>query len=265
MVVGEYEVTVADYLGHLPALVATGESSRSIAGSPAERRRYVDRAVAAAQPEHLPDLAEYRRALAHRNELLRREADDAQFEPWDDLLGRLAQRIVERRIGEICCWQKEFGRWPQLLPESPTMEIGYRRAGGHSTAEEFREHLGRSRAADRKKGMTTTGPHRDDLRMSIAGQSLWNYGSSGQIRAALAVTTLAQLHRVRSSRPRVEPLLLLDDVDSDLDGTRLPALLEAAAEQAQVVAASSKPELPAPPSACHLTVDNGRIEARENG
>lgn len=263
LTVGEYEAKLVDYLALLPALAMAGESVRNTAGSPAERRRYIDRATAAAQPAHLKGLSEYRRALAHRNRLLRRAAQDKELEPWDEILARSGEAVIARRTRQMAEWQREIGSWPDLFPEGESARLGYRRAGGESDAG-LAERLARARGADRRIGATTVGPHRDDLDVSIDGRSLWRFGSAGQVRSAIAALTLAQARTVARARDR-RPLLILDDIDTDLDPARCEALLDASAAEGQVVAATSKPAVGAGRDARRLAVSAGRLERAHDG
>lgn len=238
--VSECAAKLAEYLGLLPTLALAGESTRSIAGSPTERRRFMDRATAAADPAHLADLGDSRRALLQRNQLLRAGAPDAMLDAWDEVFARAGERIGARRRQQIAAWQEGLGAYPDLFPEGAATRLTYRHAG---EGESLLERLRRARAVERRDGMTLVGPHRDDMALLHGGQNLLRYGSAGQVRAALAALTLAQVEQVRRARGGLRPLLLLDDVDTDLDARRLGAFLTAAADGGQVVAASSKPEM----------------------
>lgn len=254
--VGKYEVKLDEYLDQFQALALTGQSSREIAGSPAERRRSIDRATAAATSAHLPDLGEYRRALAQRNRLLKEDASDAELEPWEEILARAGERIATRRHDHIGSWQRELGSWPDLFPEGAEARLVYRLSGGGGS---LAERLEKSRERDRRNGATGVGPHRDDLEMKVADVDLWRFGSAGQVRASIAALTLAQMRHVVRERSEGAPVLLLDDVDTDLDPGRARAFLAAAAAESQVIAASSKPidvrDLPADVR----TVRDGRV------
>jgi DNA replication and repair protein RecF len=254
--VGKYEVKLDEYLDYLQALVLTGQSSREIAGSPAERRRSIDRATAAASAGHLPDLGEYRRALSQRNRLLKAEAPDAELEPWEQILARAGERITARRRQQLEAWQNELGSWPELFPEGREARVEYKPSGGSG---DVLERLERAREQDRRNGVTGVGPHRDDLQMTLAGVDLWRYGSAGQVRASIAALTLAQVREVRRARRRHAPLLILDDVDTDLDPNRVRALLAAASEEAQVLAATTKRFHVHDLSAALLQVEGGRV------
>jgi DNA replication and repair protein RecF len=258
--VGEYDVKLVDYLALLPALVMAGESVRAAAGSPSERRRFMDRATAAAQPAHLRDLAEYRRALAHRNRLLKHgRGSDQELEPWDELLARAGEAVIARRVQQLDEWQRGLGSFPELFPECKAARIEYWRSGRQSE-ERLIDRLRSSRDADRRLAATSVGPHRDDMEFGVQGRSLWRFGSSGQVRSAIAALTLAQAHTVREAREGRKPLLVLDDIDTDLDASRFEALLNAAGEQGHVLAATSKTAFGPAGSAIQLRVHNGGFE-----
>lgn len=266
LTVGESTPKLVDYLGLLPVLFQAGESVRMIVGSPAERRRFMDRVTAAADPTHLADLTRYTGALTQRNRLLRSNAPDRELEPWEQILRSVGRAVVRRRREQLAAWQQWLGAWPDLFPEGQDARLIYKPAPEPGTRPEITaneaatneaatndtrtvdpgddpERVRRIRLVERKAGVTLTGPHRDDLLVAIAGRDLLRYGSAGQIRAAFSALTLSQAKVVQERRPRLDLLLLLDDLDSDLDARRCLALLDHAASLGQVLAATSKPEI----------------------
>lgn len=255
--VGEYDAKLPEYLALLPALAVSGDSIRSVAGSPGERRRLIDRATAAARPEHIQDLADFRRALAQRNALLREEARDAEIGPWEEVLDRVGTIVARRRREHVEAWQGALPSWPGLFPEGREAQLRYRESGAPS----LRERLERTRGTDRKAGFTQVGPHRDDLDVEVEGRSLLRFGSAGQVRAALIALMLAQARVVRASRTDRSPLLLIDDADTDLDRDRLEALLEAARQEGQTFAATAKWAVGEEVGALRLTAREGLLAA----
>lgn len=237
--VGQSTAKLPEYLGLLPALALSGDSLRQLVGSPGERRRFVDRAVSAAHPEHIPQLAEYRRALNQRNRLLKTEAADELLEPWEIILARVGESLVRRRDKYIASWQAEMSSFPSVFPEGECTRLTYR----ESTREPLASALAAGRSEDRRIGSTRCGPHRDDLQIVTEEKDLLVYGSTGQRRSALVALTLAQSREIRRAHHGRAPLLLLDDVDTDLDPARLAGLLDAASAEAQVLAATSKPDV----------------------
>lgn len=266
--VGDSPLKLADYLGLLPVLFMAGESVRMIAGNPAERRRFIDRATAAAEPTHVADLSRYGAALAQRNRLLKDRAGDRELEPWEAVLEEIGDRIVSRRIDQIESWQAELAGWPELFPEGAQATLGYRRSRGEDHQRTDDNEPGETktrkrwvpiRGHERQVGMTLIGPHRDDMTLAVGGLDLLSHGSAGQVRAAFSALTLAQARAVKRHRSGQEPLLLLDDLDTDLDLQRCEALLIAAQEEGQVIAATSKPGMLPKIEAAVLTVRDGEI------
>ncbi|GAB4371888.1 MAG: DNA replication/repair protein RecF [Acidobacteriota bacterium] len=253
--VGKSPVKLPEYLGLVPALALAGDSVRAMKGSPAERRRFMDRAAAAARPGHIRDLGDYRRALGHRNRLLRDGAPDRALAPWDEILARTGEAIRSRRRRELASWQHEIGAWPGLFPEGTAARLAYRESAEGPLADALQA----SRADDRRLRQTTVGPHRDDLAVELEGVDLLRFGSAGQVRAALAALTLAQLRAIRAQRADSEPLLILDDVDTDLDGRRQQALLEAATREAQTLASTTEPGLASSLAPLRLRVAGGAV------
>ncbi len=265
LLVREYPAKLAEYLGFLPVLALAGDTPHRVAASGSERRRLLDRATAVAEAAHLADLAEYRRALAQRNRLLKEGAPDPLLEPWEEILADRGQRIAARRRALVAAWQEHLGAWPDLFPEGGRAQLRYvEEIGGARAPEEEREELlgalVEARPRDRKLGWTSVGPHRHDLVLDLDGVDLLRMGSAGQARSALAVLTLAQARVAGERRGGWRPVLVLDDVESDLDPGRLAGLVEAARREGQVIASTAKPELFHETRALRLVVRAGRID-----
>jgi DNA replication and repair protein RecF len=243
--VGESTTKLMDYLGLVPVLVQAGESLRMIAGSPGERRRLMDRVTAAAEPIHLVDLRHYQSALTQRNRLLKSAASDREFEAWETILQQTGQSIRCRRRQHVSRWQTSLASWPELFPEGAQAVLQYRETDPAPAQPSSDDALPwrALRPLERRVGATLRGPHRDDLQIVVEERNLLKYGSAGQVRAALSALTLAQVRSVREQRPHDDVLLLIDDLDTDLDPSRCQALIDAAVDQAQVIAATSKPDL----------------------
>ena len=266
LLVREYPAKLAEYLGFLPVLALAGDTPVRVAASGSERRRLLDRATAVAEAAHLADLAEYRRALAQRNRLLKDGAPDPLLDPWEEILADRGQRIAARRRALVEEWQAHLAEWPALFPEGGRASLRYvegemRGARGPAVEREaLREALVRGRSRDRKLGWTAAGPHRHDLALEVDGVDLLRMGSAGQARSALAVLMLAQARVAAARRGGWGPVLVLDDVESALDETRLAGLLEAARREGQVIASTAKPELVSEVPALRLVVRAGRID-----
>jgi DNA replication and repair protein RecF len=225
----------------LPALVFTPDRLAVIKGGPAARRAYFDRVVGRLQPARAGFAQEYAATLAQRNAALRRaqlglSARDA-IEPWTNRVAMLGARLVEARRSALAELEPGFAeRAEELGLAGATLSY----EGNPPTAEALTARL----EADLARGATGLGPHLDDVRIAAARRDLRSFGSQGEQRLALLALLLAEAELVPS-----QPLLLLDDVLSELDGRRRRVLAEriAAVEQT-VVTATQASALPTEPA-----------------
>ena len=232
-------------VGFLPADVTLA------AGGASQRRRYLDRMLSVADPRYLAALLAYRAALAQRNAALRaRQADLAGA--FDTPLARAGATIVARRVN----WAMEAAaRFPgelALLGESSDAGLEYAGQPALADPEAWAPAFQRAGRRDSALGVTTVGPHRDDLTLLVGGRSLRTFGSSGQHRSAAVALRLLELRTVREARGR-EPALLLDDVYAELDGERQERLTaRLAGEPSQVFLTAPRRE--EAPREVHLPV-----------
>jgi DNA replication and repair protein RecF len=246
-------------------------------GGPPERRRFLDRGAALLRPGHIRSLRDFRRALAQRNRLLGelREREVPQgaareaLRPWDEVLVRGAAPLVEGRADFVrSLAEKVRGVTRRLLPERDKLELAYRPRPGYDSAggEDYGATLGQRLAGgvagDLRLGYTVAGPQRDDLALRVEGKDLWTFGSSGQLRATMIALLLAQMELIRERRGAY-PVLLLDDVDSDIDEARYARLMESLQGDFQAVVATSKGSLPGVAARRRLLMEAGR--ARREG
>lgn len=199
-------------VGFLPTDVALA------AGGASQRRRYLDRMLSVADPRYLAALLAYRAALAQRNAALRaRRADLAAA--FDAPLARAGARIMARRVEWALGSAERFATELRGLGESAEARLEYAGDATLSDVEAWGPALRGAGRRDAARGLTTVGPHRDDLRLLAGGRPLRTFGSSGQHRSAAVALRLLELGTVREARGR-EPALLLDDVYAELDGDR---------------------------------------------
>ena len=195
-----------------------------VKGGPELRRRFLDRAAFNRWPAVLSEAREYLRALRSRNAALRGSAAEVE-ESFRRPLVRSGARLVARRLALV----DELA--PRVLaafreisgPDAPPAALAYRPASGmpaaaseDELARRLDEVLSQRLERDRLKGYTSAGPHMDDLTLALGGRGARSYGSQGQQRALVLALKIAEIEnlRERAGRP---PLLLLDDVSSELD------------------------------------------------
>jgi DNA replication and repair protein RecF len=230
-----------------PVAVFSPDRLTLIKGPPAERRAHLDAFLAARWPLRGELRQRFGRALAQRNALLARlaagRASPSQLETWDATLAEAAAALVTARAEAVSELSRPFTEVAAELglPGEATLVYEPRAVGG---AEEIQAGLGERRDADLRLGRTSWGPHLDELKLSRDGRSLRRYGSQGQQRAALLALLFAERAALAAAR-RVAPLLLLDDVMSELDPERRGRLVERLGNGGQaVITAAAEDSLP---------------------
>jgi DNA replication and repair protein RecF len=216
-----------------------------VKGAPASRRAHLDRFVAALWPARAETRAAYSRALAQRNALLGRiKAGLASAEglgAWDAELARLGVALMADRAEAIEGLREPFARHGAALGLAGPAELRYRPRSNARSPDELAAELSERREADLARGFTAHGPHRDEVQLLLDGIALRAYGSQGQQRTALLALLFAERDLLVERRGR-EPLMLLDDVMSELDGSRRELLAALLRERGQALVTTTDPE-----------------------
>jgi DNA replication and repair protein RecF len=238
------------------------EDLNLVKGGPEHRRRFLNEMLVQVARGYGRTLASYRRVLEQRNSLLKRIAGGLEgrssLPVWDDELAALGDELVQVRAEAVA----------QLAPLAATKHRAI--AGGELLEVEYSgpptdlgAALGASVAEDLRRGSTGVGPHRDDLQIRIASSEARSFASQGQQRTAVVSLKLAESDLIEA-RCGERPILLLDDVLSELDARRRQALLGRVGEAGQVVVTSVEAE-PFPTSlmerAAVRCISGGRVEA----
>jgi DNA replication and repair protein RecF len=197
-----------------------------VRGGPSLRRAHLDQFAAALHPA-LSDLrSRYSRALAQRNALVaRRSVAPGMLDPWDGELARLGWELMQERARAADVLAEPFARAAAELGLPERAELSYRPRSHATSADELRAELAERHAADLQRGFTAHGPHRDELLFAHGGRPLRAFGSQGQQRVGLLALLLAEREVLLEQRGR-SPLMLLDDVMSELDAERRQRLAE---------------------------------------
>lgn len=251
---GEPVRSVSQWRADGSVLVFLPEELRAVKGPPAARRRHLDRLLEAAEPGYGDDLAAYGAALAQRNAALRhvragRTSRDSIL-PWEEPLAQHGARIVVARRVAIRDLREPFARWlrdlgggdggelalepsPSALADVPDPEV--------ETA--LRERMEQARDREIAAAMTLAGPHRDDVLVAQHRDGelvdLRRMGSQGEQRTA--VLALLMAHRAHLGARSGLPILILDDVLSELDPSRRALLLDAAVGEGQCILTTADP------------------------
>jgi len=233
-----------------------------VKAGPELRRRFLNQMLVQVEPGYARALAALRRVLEQRNSLLKRiaagdEGSDA-IEVWDQQLVAYGSEIARARARAIAELRPEAARAHAEIADGERLEIEYL-----GPPDDLAVAVQKSLGDDLRRGVTTVGPHHDDLSISLGGREARSYASQGQQRTAVVSLKLAEAELV-ARRTGERPVLLLDDVLSELDAERRSALLSKVAGKGQVIVTSAEAG-PFPPdlmdAARVWTVTAGRIEA----
>ncbi|MBR3275573.1 MAG: DNA replication/repair protein RecF [Eubacterium sp.] len=216
----------SDFYGFLKAVMFSPEDLMIVKSGPAERRKYLDREISQTSGYYMKALSNYNHVLLQRNKLLKDIYNDSSLKTtldvWDDQLVFYGELVINQR--------REFIKTLQeiLKPVHKTISGGkedirivYQPNAG---VDYFKDILRKNRERDIINASTTSGPHRDDFSIIINGYDCRSFGSQGQIRSAALSLKMAEI-RILKNVTHETPILLLDDVLSELDGIRQECLL----------------------------------------
>ncbi len=260
-----------DLVGMMRTVIFRPEDVDLVSGSPGQRRRYLDIALCQMSPDYCRALSHYQKVLTQRNALLRNLAErgrsgdaGAQLRYWDEKLVESGGLVIARRQWLIHELEKDAavlhldlsggverlhlrylpsfdpGRQPAsrgaVISTAKLREQGvsYPDLTPEQARASFLAHLYAGRDRDMAAGMTLIGPHRDDLGFYLGEQNLRAYGSRGQQRTAALASKLAEV-AIMTRVSGEAPILLLDDVMSELDATRRAMLLEVIPQVRQAI------------------------------
>ncbi len=214
---------ISDHFYNLPMVLFHPANLALVQGGPRERRRYMDRALYQADRSYPALLGDYNRALLNRNRLLKTRPNDLSLlAPYDIQLADLGSRIVSARMRFITKAGAVFSNALSDIGDGIRGEMVYR---PNIFGEEgsFLDSLVSCRKRDIDRGFTGKGPHADDLEIRISGRSAKRFASQGQQRMSVLSMKIAEVLTLSEVTNRI-PILLLDDISSELDRDRNQAL-----------------------------------------
>lgn len=228
--------TAAYLMEKLKAVIFSPEHLSLVKDGPSQRRKFIDHAVCSMKLKNAADIAKYNKTLHQRNALLKDIYKHKELKEtlpiWDDALCSLGSMIIRQRmkyIKKLNVYAKQYHRGISSGKEE--LEISYTSAADiqmEDTTGEIEEKLRyavkKSRYNDYSAGVTTVGPHRDDIEIIINGVKAKAFGSQGQQRSAVLSMKLAEAE-ILEKKIQEKPVILLDDVLSELDGNRQDFLL----------------------------------------
>ncbi len=264
---------LADFVGTMKAVLFVAEDIDLLSGAPAARRRYIDILASQLMPGHVREAQDYQRALTQRNHLLKsireRESRESELEFWDVQLSIHTARIMDARIRVVNALNavadpihRELSGLNQRLSlrYAPSFEPGdYEDVRDISKA--MLNELSAIRRREIGAGFCLIGAHRDDFSAELGGMDVGAYASRGQTRTAILGMKLGEAQLISDSAGD-KPLILLDDVMSELDAERRGHVFERIKEYEQVIITTAEGDhrdLTGDYEVGRITIDAGRV------
>ncbi len=278
---GVLQRKLSQWIGQFNVVFFSPESLTLVKGSPADRRRFVDILISQIHSAYLNALQNYQFALKQRNELLKqiraKRASPEFLDPWDDILITEGVSIIQTRVRIFAQFKAYIqAKHAELTGNRETLKVKYQPSPKkienlteQEAAELFRRGLQSDRSYDILRGITSLGPHRDDFKLILETQTDGKmylqeakaFGSQGQQRTIALALKLGELELIHETTGKI-PIVLLDDVFSELDEERSSFLFELLGRlNAQIFITSTRQETWVPDLGdCRvLTVHNGQV------
>lgn len=236
----------ADVAGEIPCVIFTPNDMRLVKDSSDKRRDEIDSLGAQLSKSYGRLRSEYNRVVIQRNRLLKDEVvDRPTLDAWTDRLVVVGSSLTQHRVRLLDRMRPHIVAAASAIDPSTTLEISYQCTSAHYGAEgveltksererSYQDALELRNADEMARRLTLVGPHRDDIVFSIDGRDARTFGSQGQQRTVALAWKLAEVKTVREITGK-SPLLLLDDVMSELDESRRRALTDEVGHTAQTV------------------------------
>ena len=216
---------LVDAVGHVVAVPFSPADQQLVSGGPGVRRRYLDVLLSLSDRAYLTNLAAMRAALKQRNAALRQGREDAA-QAFDEPFATAATRVTKARMKWVEEWAPRFEATCTAMGEpGPAMMQYHKHSGVPQDAGDLRQLLANAIDRDLRRGTTTVGPHRDDIRLVLGGHNMRAYASAGQRRTAAIALRLIEAEALAAASGQT-PIGLYDDVFAELDGERQANLLE---------------------------------------
>lgn len=224
------------FLGEFQSVVFSPSSLSIVQDAPSERRKFLDIAISMVRPAYAGHLLKYSKILANRNALLKQiamgEMSDLVLDAWDEELSRVGAKLTQYRLNYMDSLSTIASEiYKEISGGREILKLEYQQSSKSVGADEYELTEGlfmalqKNREADLRRMMTSVGPHKDDISMKVDDLAVRFYGSQGQQRSSALSMKLAEAYIVKDISGEY-PVILLDDVMSELDTRRQNFLLE---------------------------------------
>lgn len=260
ILINDIEVTnLKELIGTVAVVLLSLNDINLISGEPAQRRRFLDSLLALMYSDYLSDLLEYRRVLRQRNRILylkkigQRDTVSG-IEGWSEKLIQIGSRIIKKRLSIMTELNTCSAFYYTLFsPEKDVLSVLYSPsfAIDGNVEDDFAETIDKNRKIELDKGVTLTGPHRDDLLISINDLPVRKYASEGEQRTCAISLKIAQASFLKNKR-KDDPILLIDEAVAELDSVRKEKVLNSVLEIGQCFIATTNCEMLNPITSLNL-------------
>ena len=228
-----------EIFGIVQAIYFSPEDLDIVRGDPGERRRFIDQLLTLRSPRIAGVISDYERAVKQRNSLLKTRASSDALNPWDKQVAELGGEIITLRMLALNELKPIFNQVYKDISDTKPAEIIYKSSienpslSQGENSEKITERLVNNRGAELDRGLTLTGPHRDDLLLILGDHAVKGYASHGESWSIALSLKLATYNLLKSEG--LSPILILDDVFSELDEERRERLAEIAKSAEQTI------------------------------
>ena len=228
-----------EIFGIVQTIYFSPEDLDIVRGDPSERRRFIDQLLTLRSPRIAGVISDYERAVKQRNSLLKTRASTDALNPWDKQVAELGGELITLRMLALDELKPIFNQVYKDISETKPAEIVYKSSienpslNQRENSEKITERLINNRGAELDRGLTLTGPHRDDLLLILGDHLVKGYASHGESWSIALSLKLATYNLLKSDG--LSPILILDDVFSELDEERRERLAEIARAAEQTI------------------------------
>ena len=221
-----------EIFGIVQTIYFSPEDLDIVRGDPSERRRFIDQLLTLRSPRIAGVISDYERAVKQRNSLLKTRASMDALNPWDKQVAELGGELITLRMLALDELKPIFNQVYKDISDTKPAEIVYKSSienpslNQSENSEKIMERLVNNRGAELDRGLTLTGPHRDDLLLILGDHLVKGYASHGESWSIALSLKLATYNLLKSDG--LSPILILDDVFSELDEERRERLAEIA-------------------------------------
>ena len=253
-----------EIFGIVQTIYFSPEDLDLVRGDPSERRRFIDQLLTLRSPRIAGVITDYDRAVKQRNSLLKTRASNDALIPWDKQVAELGGELISLRIKALGELKPIFNNIYKDISETKPAEILYKSSIENPSLEasentnKIMERLVNNRGVELERGLTLTGPHRDDLTLMLGDHLVKGYASHGESWSIALALKLSTYQLLKSDG--LSPILILDDVFSELDEDRREKLAQIAqGAQQTIITVAVENDLPKSLTGSKYLVKSGTV------